>query len=79
MTTRDVVKGHRRVPANYGHADTEIPKEILPPSFYMCRWWCACHKLDSIYRKYVQYLLSPNKFIKKTRFKDLFNDTNYVL
>jgi hypothetical protein len=28
--------------------------------------------------KYVQTFVSPNKFIKKTRFKDLSNDTNYI-
>jgi hypothetical protein len=31
----------------------EISYELLPPSLYICHCWCACHKFNSIYRKYV--------------------------
>jgi hypothetical protein len=33
-----------------------VVKDLLPPSLIICRCWCACHKFDSIYRKYVQCL-----------------------
>jgi hypothetical protein len=30
--------------------------DVLPPSLFIYRYWCSCHKFDSIYRKCVQHL-----------------------
>ena len=51
---------------------------ILPLSLFNCRRWCACHKFDSICKKYMQHLYLQINLLK-TRFKDLSNNTNYVL
>jgi len=42
---------------------------VLPLSQIICRFWFPCRKFNSICRKYVQYFVSPNKFIKKLYLK----------
>jgi hypothetical protein len=43
---------------------------------YHCR--CKCRKFNLIYKKIRTIFISLNKFIKKTKFKDLSNNTNYI-
>jgi hypothetical protein len=43
-----------------------------------CRFRFSCYKFDSICRKRVQYFYFQINLLKKTRFKDIFDDTNYV-
>jgi hypothetical protein len=37
---------------------------LLSPSFYIYRRRYACHKFDSIYRKYMQYLYLKINLLK---------------
>ena len=38
------------------HASGNSSTTVLPLFLNKCRCWCACHKFDSIYSKYVQHL-----------------------
>jgi hypothetical protein len=62
-----------------GRGSFRCSSSYTPPSQIICCFWFPYHKFDSIFVENtcnIYYTL--NKFNKKTRFKDLSNNTNYV-
>ena len=56
--------GYKAVRCHTYLLERYVSKTVLPLFLFNCRRWCACHKFDSIYRKYVQPLYLQINLLK---------------